>query len=160
VATVVACACGGGSGGGSGSTTAQPNLAPVGVLGSYAFAERVPTYRGETVPLEGEFTVLRDTVTVRTSVSSCLYNLTSTRGGPLNYDCGEVSFAFDRFDPVHRTTYRMKVRYSEPTQVCAQYTTDAAGRQRCVSYRTEFVEREVVRTGRLNPRRSGEGDVS
>jgi hypothetical protein len=160
MATVVACACGGGSGGGSGSTTAQPNLAPVGVLGSYAFAERVPTYRGETVPLEGEFTVLRDTVTVRTSVSSCLYNLTSTRGGPLNYDCGEVSFAFDRFDPVHRTTYRMKVRYSEPTQVCAQYTTDAAGRQRCVSYRTEFVEREVVRTGRLNPRRSGEGDVS
>jgi len=154
LAALIAGACGGGGGSSSGSTTAQPRLATVGALGSYVFAERVPTYRGESVPLEGEFTVLTDSVTVRTNISSCLYNLISTRGGPLHYDCGEVSFAFDRFDPVHRTTYRMKVRYSEATQVCAQYTQDAAGRQRCVSYRTEYVDREVIRTGRLNPRRS------
>lgn len=150
---MVVAACGGGSGGAT--TSPEPRLAPEGVLGLYSFSEHVPTSRGQFVPLEGEFTVLGDSVTVRTTVSSCLYNLMSTRVGAISYDCGEVSFAFDRFDPIHRSTYRMKVRVTEPRSVCAQYATDTSGRQRCISSRTEYVESEVVRTGRLNPRRGG-----
>jgi len=150
VATMALAGCGGKAAG----TSPKPRIAE-GILGLYSFSEHVPTNRGQFVPLEGEFTVFGDSVTVRTETSSCLYNLLTTRGSAITYDCGDVSFSFDRFDPVHRATYRMKVRFNEQRQVCAQYTTDAGGRQRCVSYRTEFVETEAIRTGRLNPRRGG-----
>ena len=149
VAAIALAACGSKAG-----TSPKPQIAE-GVLGLYSFSEHVPTTRGQFVSLEGEFTVLGDTVTVRTDNSSCLYNLLTTRGSAITYDCGDVSFAFDRFDPVHRATYRMKVRYTEQRQVCAQYATDAGGRQRCVSYRNDFVETEAIRTGRLTARRGG-----
>jgi hypothetical protein len=137
--------------GAKGGSSPKPLFAE-GARGLYSFSERIPTSRGQYVPLEGEFTVLGDTVTVRTSTSTCLYNLLTTRASAINYDCGDVSFAFDRFDPVHRATYRMKVRYTEQRQVCTQYAS-TGGTQRCVAYRTEFVETEAIRTGRLNARR-------
>lgn len=147
-ATLTACA--------SGAATSPRSFSiPEYRLGSYSFTERVPTTRGQTVPLDGDFIVTTDSVVVSTALSACQYELTTTRGGPIVYNCGDVTFAFDRVDPVNRAMYRMRVRYLETQTVCAQYATDNTGQSRCVSFRTESTEQTAVRSGRLNARRNG-----
>ena len=124
-------------------------------LGLYQFTERIEGARSQLISLDGEFTVLPDTVTVQLMSASCLYNMQSNRTGPIMYDCGDIKLAFHRDDPIHRSTYSMRINVSEQRQVCVRYEVDAQGRRRCAEMRMEVVDRVVTRTGRLNARRSG-----
>jgi hypothetical protein len=123
-------------------------------LGVYEFTERVEGARSQLISLDGEFTVLPDTVTVQLMSASCLYNMQSNRTGPIMYDCGDIKLAFHRDDPIHRSTYSMRINVTEQRQVCVRYDVDAQGRRRCAEMRMEVVDRVVTRTGRLNPRRT------
>jgi hypothetical protein len=124
-------------------------------LGVYRFIERVP----ETTPsilLEGTITVERDTIVLDGNPGPCYYETTSvSQSGGIVYRCGETRFYFDREDPLRRVTYAVRTTVRQQVRSCAIYTTDASGRQVCSRWQTEYVERNVTRSGRLRLTRIG-----
>jgi hypothetical protein len=71
----------------------------------------------------------------------------------LRYECGRVVLSFDRVDPIRRANYTAPVTVIERVQICEQYAGGPNGRGVCVQARSEVVEREVTRQGRINPKR-------
>ena len=114
--------------------------------GTYRFEERVD---GGT-EIRGEFMIAGDTITVDASVGPCVYDAHSVGGLSLVYRCADVTFLFDRRDPIRYSSYQTLVTVMETKQVCARYRTNAAGQQVCAEYRTEREPHSVTRTGRLN----------
>jgi hypothetical protein len=132
----------------------SPNTARLlpGKVGVYHFVERVAASgNADALVLEGELTVLADTVTVDATPGPCRYDTTSTSAGPFVYRCAEVTLSFDRSDPVRRASYSLRTIALQPQTTCVRYATDASGRTNCAESKTVQVERSVMRSGQLRP---------
>lgn len=124
-------------------------------LGVYRYIERVP----ETTPsilLEGTITVERDTIVLDGNPGPCYYEaMSASQNRSIVYRCGETRFYFDREDPLRQVTYRVPTTVRQPVRTCAVYTTNANGQQVCTRWQTEYIERSVMRSGRLRLTRVG-----
>ena len=118
--------------------------------GRYTFQER-PTNSPRT--LEGTFIVLRDTILVDATPGPCRYDPGATPGGPIVYKCADVSFSFDRRDPVMTATYHFITTESKPKVVCTRYTIGPNGAQQCAESSTQFVDETVSHSGTLRAHR-------
>lgn len=117
-------------------------------IGVYRFTER-PT--GVNTTIQGRVLVTHDSVVVEAEPGPCHYDSrASTAGGPIVYQCADVSISFDRFDPVGRATYRTTKTVMDRKTTCVRYTTDAKGNQVCAQQQTETTEREVPVIGTLH----------
>jgi hypothetical protein len=136
--------------GSSGSVAAA---APAIRDGRYTFDEK-PV--GTPRTLEGTFVVLRDTILVDATPGPCRYDTHSTAGGPITYQCADVSLSFDRRDPVMKATYAFITTEPKPKVVCTRFTIGPNGAQQCAESRTEFVDQTVRHTGTLRAHRMDE----
>lgn len=119
--------------------------------GVYQFSEHVTANgaAGESIDIEGQATVLADSVMVDARPGPCRFDPTVTSPGPFVYDCGNVRLTFDRRDPVQRSSYTATLAQNESRQVCARYATEVGGRSTCVEWRTETTQRLAKRSGSL-----------
>ena len=116
-------------------------------IGVYRFTERP---NGVNTTIEGRVLVTHDSVVVEAEPGPCRYDPHSTAGGPIVYQCADVSISFDRFDPVGRATYRTTKTVTERKTTCVRYTTDSSGKQVCAQQQTETVQHDVPVTGTLH----------
>jgi hypothetical protein len=116
-------------------------------IGVYRFTERP---NGVNTTIQGRVLVTHDSVVVEAEPGPCRYDPHTTAGGPIVYQCADVSIAFDRFDPVGRATYRTTKTVMDRKTTCIRYTTDSSGKQVCAQQQTETTEREVPVTGTLH----------
>ncbi len=122
--------------------------APPDRIGVYRFTER-PS--GLNTPIEGRVLVTHDSVVVEAEPGPCRYDSHATSpGGPIVYQCADISISFDRFDPVGRATYRTTKMVMDRKTTCVRYTTDSKGNQVCAQQQTETTERSVPVTGTLH----------
>ena len=130
-------------------------------LGPYQFTEHVAAggSAGETIDIEGQVEVLRDSVLVDARPGPCRLDTPTVSQRPLVYQCGTVTLSFDRRDPIMRSTYSVTLTQNGTQQVCARYTVSSTGRSVCAEYRTETIPTSVRRTGTLHLTRvPGSGD--
>ena len=118
--------------------------------GRYTFEER-PT--GTPRVLEGTFIVLRDTILVDATPGPCRYNPRTTPGGPIMYQCADVSLSFDRRDPVMKATYTFSTTEAKPKVVCTRFTIGPNGARECAESSTQFVDQTVSHSGTLRAHR-------
>jgi len=116
-------------------------------IGVYRFTERP---NGVNTPIQGRVLVTHDSVVVEAEPGPCRYDPHTSAGGPIMYQCADVSIAFDRFDPVGRATYRMTKTVRDRKTTCIRYTTDSGGKQVCAQQQTETTEHDVPVTGTLH----------
>ena len=116
-------------------------------IGVYRFIERP---NGVNTTIQGRVLVTHDSVVVDAEPGPCRYDPHTTAGGPIVYQCADVSIAFDRFDPVGQATYRTTKTVMERKTTCVRYTTDSKGNQVCAQQQTETVEHDVPVTGTLH----------
>ncbi len=129
-------------------------------VGVYRFSERIRPpndIASEVVNLEGGFVVLVDSVTVETTTGVCHVNTGISRANLISYNCGDVTIAFDRSNPVEGATYTATIKYTAYQQVCLRYTTDSQGRQVCAQTNTEAVQRQQIEHGRIRAMRASAG---
>jgi len=120
------------------------------MLGTWRFSEQV----SPDLALEGQFTVEQDTVDVDLRTAPCRYERDRSNMLAITYSCGpEVSFSFDRSDPVRRARYTALVHLVERRTVCRRYATDSAGRTVCVETGQETAFRDARRSGILRVER-------
>lgn len=125
------------------------------VTGTWRILERL----GGTPPvtLEGTFTIDPDTIWVDANWATCLRSTETTRA-KLVYECARVVISFDRFDPLRRASYDAPVTVLERVETCEEYQVTSGGQRVCVRWRRDVVEREVRKTGRINPKREAPAD--
>ncbi len=124
------------------------------LVGAYRFTERVST----DLELEGIFVVETDTVSLEANPGPCRYERERSNVLAISYSCGDVSYAFDRSDPVHTARYSAIVHLRETRTICIRYTVTSTGRQVCAESRNETVFRDVRRSGVLRPQRVADDD--
>ncbi|CAN5899338.1 hypothetical protein BH11GEM1_BH11GEM1_23460 [soil metagenome] len=128
------------------ATSARPER----MLGTWRFFEQV----SQDLVLEGQFTVEQDTIDVDIRPGPCRYERDRSNMLAITYSCGpEVSFSFDRSDPVRRARYSALVHLTEQRTVCRRYAADSAGRRVCVETGQETVFRDARRSGILRVER-------
>ncbi|MEP6989898.1 MAG: hypothetical protein ABJA80_03135 [bacterium] len=120
------------------------------LLGTYRFEEQV----APDVRIAGTFTVTQDTVDIEAQPGPCRYEQDRSNSLRIVYACGpELTFTFDRTDPVRRATYTTVVHVTEQVSVCLRYTKAASGQMVCAEYGKETRFRDVRRSGLLRPER-------
>jgi len=129
--------------------------APDGAAAVYEFQEWVS---GATPAfLRGTMTVSADTILFEGSPGPCHHEIRGSSATDIAFRCGSVTYRIDRSDPVNRVTYTTRVWVTVRERVCVRYETDSSGRRFCAQSRTEAVEREASRSGRLRMRPHGSG---
>ena len=137
--SVIAAAC---------TQSGAPATPPTPRVGVYRFTER-PAQISQTI--EGRILVTHDSVVVDATPGPCRYDTqASLATGPIVYRCAEITFSFDRYDPVGHSTYRTTATVTEKKTVCVRYASDSAGRQTCAQRETQTSERQVPVTGTLH----------
>ena len=123
-------------------------------IGAYRFTE----HAGEDMDLDGVFVVEADSVSIEATPGPCRYE--PERASPLaiTYICGDVTYVFDRTDPVRKATYFATVRLQKTRSVCARYVVNAQGRSVCAEYRNEVYFVDQRRSGALRPQRMADDD--
>ena len=121
--------------------------APPPRVGIYRFTERSSQLQHT---LEGRLIVTRDSVLLSADPGPCRYVQETDANGPIVYQCADVTYFFDRFDPVGRATYRAMTTVVDHTMTCTRSTTDASGRQTCTARTPESNERQVPVIGTLH----------
>ena len=116
-------------------------------IGVYRFTERP---QGVNATIEGRVLVTHDSVVVEAEPGPCRYDTHTSAGGPIVYQCADVTLSFDRFDPVGHANYRMNKTVMDRKTTCARFTTDSKGNQVCAQQQTETTERVVPVTGTLH----------
>ena len=116
---------------------------------TYFFREQVPDGGGLIV--EGTFTVLGGTVSVQAAWARCVED-PDPRGMVIRYECGAVRLSFNRNDPVREAWYAATVTLRSRETRCTQW--GGPNQQQCLRSTTDVVERDVVRSGRLNAKRT------
>ena len=119
------------------------------LVGAYRFTERV----APDVELEGTFVVETDTVSIEAQPGPCRYERERSNVLAISYTCGDVSYVFDRSDPVRTARYVAIVHLRETRTTCIRYTVTSTGQQVCSQSRNETVFRDVRRSGLLRPHR-------
>ncbi len=115
-----------------------------GRIGTYHFAERVPSTQGsEMIAFEGQFTVLGDTVMIDATPGPCRYDRRASNATELRYQCGDVGVVFDRLNPVEKATYSVAVVVSDNQRNCG------TGKRCAATTPTTPTDRTEVKTGRL-----------
>jgi hypothetical protein len=123
-------------------------------LGAYRFTERVT----EGVELEGIFVIEADTVSMDARPGPCRYERERSNALAISYTCGDVTYAFDRSDPLRSARYTTVARVQETKSVCVRFTVSSTGRQVCAESRPEVSYRDVRRSGLLRPERMSDDD--
>ena len=126
---------------------ADPAPGPPSRIGVYRFAEHPSQLKG---PIQGRLFITHDSVAVEAEPGPCRYDVQSNAGGPIVYQCSDVTLSFDRRDPVNGATYRTTTTVMQKKTTCVRYTTDSGGRQTCAQSQTETTEKTVPVTGRLH----------
>ena len=120
--------------------TMRPEL-----LGTYRFDEQV----SPDVRLEGQFVVGQDSVAIDATPGPCRYEQNMSNALTIYYRCADVTFAFDRADPVRRARYTAVVHLRETRSVCVRYARTSTGQTICAASRYETVYRDTRRSGVL-----------
>ena len=110
-------------------------LPPAGntAYGVYHFREVIASAH-PPVELEGDVALLPDTVTISIKDSPCAYsgaNRSAIR--TISYRCGDVSFTFDRRNPLRENTYGVPTVQYDNRRVCTT-TGVVNGREVCTRY--------------------------
>jgi hypothetical protein len=116
-------------------------------IGIYRFEER-PSQVDE--PLRGRIVVTHDSVWVDAEPGPCNYDPSSGRGSVITYRCADVTYSFDRNDPINKSRYSKLAIVVEHKKNCARYAVDSQGRQTCVQQQVDAVEHQVQVTGSLH----------
>jgi hypothetical protein len=118
-------------------------------LGSYRYLQVVPN-TSPNKTLDGRIIVERDTLTVEDNSGLCRYDRNS---GILSivYHCGDVTYRFDRRDPINRADFGVTTTVYTTVTKCLDYTTNSNGQRVCARTGPVTEERRVGRTGRLKP---------
>ena len=124
------------------------------LVGAYRFTERVAA----DVELEGIFVVETDTVSIEANPGPCRYERERSNVLAIGYTCGDVTYLFDRSDPVHTARYSAVVHLQETRTTCIRYTLTSTGARVCAESRNETVFRDVRRSGVLRPQRVADDD--
>jgi hypothetical protein len=125
-----------------------PETPPTPRVGVFRFTER-PAQTSLTI--EGSVFVTHDSVVVDATPGPCRYDSQLSHAtGPIVYRCADVTFWFDRYDPVGRATYHTSTLVTEHHTVCVRYTADASGHQVCAQSETQTSERQVSVNGTLH----------
>ncbi len=123
-------------------------------IGAYRFTE----HAGEDMDLEGIFVVEPDTVSIEATPGPCRYEKDKASLLAITYTCGEVTYVFDRYDPVRKASYSATVRMQKTRSVCARYVVNSQGRSVCAEYRNEVYFVDARRSGLLRPQRMADDD--
>jgi hypothetical protein len=123
-------------------------------VGAYRFTE----HAGEDMDLDGIFVVEPDTVSIEATPGPCRYDPDRASLLAITYHCGDVTYVFDRTDPVRKATYSAVVRMQKTRSVCARYVVNSQGRQVCAEYRNEVYFVDTRRGGLLRPQRIADDD--
>lgn len=131
VACLVATACGG-------SAWRPPTGASA--YGVYPFHQQVLNAKPAVI-LDGSVTLLPDTLVVTLATSPCTYDPRSRGNRWIRYVCGEVTFSFNRRNPLRENSYTAPLTEFVFESVCLQTIIDSRGREVCARRGTERVER-------------------
>jgi hypothetical protein len=123
-------------------------------IGAYRFTE----HAGDDMDLDGIFVVESDTVSIEATPGPCRYDPDRASLLTITYRCGDVTYVFDRSDPVRKVTYSAMVRLQKTRSVCARYVVNSQGRQVCAEYRNELYFVDTRRSGLLRPQRMADDD--
>jgi hypothetical protein len=123
-------------------------------VGAYRFTE----HAGDDMDLEGIFVVQPDSVSIEATPGPCHYERDRASLLAITYTCGDVTYVFDRSDPVRKATYSTMVRLQKKRSVCARYVVNSQGRQVCAEYRNEVYFVDTRRSGLLRPQRMADDD--
>lgn len=128
-----------------------PSFTPIPVdrQGTFRFLERVMGSTPEIL-IEGELSVQSDTLLVSINSGNCQPSaVPSTQS--FVFRCGDLTLAFDRQNPVQRSSYSVRGTAIEMERVCRRSGRNAAGQTVCLEYGTQ--RNEVRRTfgGALRP---------
>ena len=123
-------------------------------VGAYRFTE----HAGEDLDLEGIFVVEPDSVSIEATPGPCRYERDRASLLAITYTCGEVTYVFDRSDPVRKATYSAMARIQKTRQVCARTVVNNQGRTVCAEYRKEVYFVDARRGGTLRPQRMADDD--
>ncbi len=117
-------------------------------IGLYQCQERIQIGGASpAILLEGDFTILTDTLLVNATPGPCRYDQRTTGVGRMMYQCADVLLTFDRKDPLRHPEYTVSAVVSQPVRTCSAQRADGS----CARYVTENVERTVRRSGILHP---------
>lgn len=122
-------------------------------LGRYRYLQVVPSTSPQKT-LEGTIIIERDTLTVEDNSGLCRYDRNSGSVA-IVYHCGDVTYRFDRKDPINRADYGVTMLTYVAVTRCVQYTTNSEGQRVCSRTDQSTEERRVGRSGRLKPVREG-----
>lgn len=125
-------------------------------VGAYRFTERT----GDDAELNGTFVVETDTVSIEATPGPCRYEKERSNALAFVYTCGDVTYVFDRTDPVRRASYSTMVRIQKTRSVCVRYTVTPQGQSVCAQYRSEVYYVDARRSGSLNPQRIADDDLN
>ena len=125
-------------------------------IGAYRFSEHL----GQDTDLGGIFVVEADTVSIDATPGPCWYDRVRSDALTFIYHCGDVTYAFDRSDPVSTARYSTTVHSQLTRSVCARTVVDSQGHTVCVEYRKESYFVDVPRSNVLRPQRLAEDDPS
>jgi hypothetical protein len=120
-------------------------------LGVYQFSEHV-TAGGdtpETIDIEGQVTVLEDSVIVDARPGPCRLDAPTLSPYPFAFRCGTVGLSFDRRDPILHASYTASLAHNVSHQVCTRYGTQPGARA-CVEFRSVTSQEFVLRRGPLH----------
>jgi hypothetical protein len=132
------------------SQSRAPRLTPEAQEGTFRFSERARG-SGVVIDVAGEFTITADTIMARVADRSCRPRVPPDTRSYL-FDCGDVSLAFDRVEPLRRPRYSAIGIVMVEERVCREQVQDRFGVQRCAGYITQRVPRERSFHGELHPR--------
>ncbi len=120
---------------------------PASRIGIYRFSER-PNEIKEA--LEGRIVVTSDSVWVVAEPGPCNYDATSASTNAIVYRCADITYAFDRRDPLNRSTYRYVGTVQQNQKNCARYAVGSQARQNCIDTQSSTADRQVTVSGTLH----------
>jgi hypothetical protein len=123
-------------------------------IGAYRFTE----HASEDIELNGIFVVEADSVSIDATPGPCRYERDRSNLLTITYTCADITYVFDRYEPVRKATYAVTVRQQKTRSVCARYAVNSQGRSVCVEYRNEVYFVDVRRGGLLRPQRMSDDD--
>jgi hypothetical protein len=127
--------------------TENTSANPLARIGVYRFSEHPQQMQGA---LEGRVVVTHDSVYMEADPGPCNYDARASANGPIVYKCSDVTYEFDRYDPLNRSRYRTSTTVQERQKNCARYGVDSQGRQTCLQMQTDVVDHKVPVSGTLH----------
>jgi hypothetical protein len=132
------------------SSPPQPFSFPERHVGSYRYTEVVPSTSPKKT-LEGRIVVERDTLTMEDNSGLCRYDMNLSSNVTIVYHCGDVTYRFDRRDPINRAAFGLTTTEYIQVIKCLDYVTNANGQRVCARTGPSTEERRAGRSGRLKP---------